>query len=460
MIILHFINRLKERRFLEKRLNSNKSELIILYGRRRVGKTFLLEHSLKQGLFFSCDLSKPQYLMNTFFNQLKPLLDLPMDLKISTWDEFFSLLKTTILKQKIRSVVFDEFQYIPQRDESFLSIFQRWWDKEFKKMNVFFVLCGSYVGMIERMALSQNSPLYGRRTGQYRLMPMDFFDSSLFLSKMDIISKINSYAVLGGIPIYLLEFSEYSNFKDALLEKIFSPGEFLLEEGRFLTLEEFRKDPSTYFTILNVISSGRTKPVEISTLSGVEHKNIGTYLSKLLDLQFIRKEFPFSMKKPKNVPLYFIEDDYLRFYFKYIFKNIDKIYRGMGEMVAEEVLKSFSTYVSFTFEKIAKQYLIEKINPDSIGRWWDKGEEIDLVAVKDRKLIVGECKWTNKPVDNSTFLKLKRKSSKLLEYLDYDFEEIEYYLFSKSGFKNIEKSHDVHLVDLEEISKVQRHHVK
>ncbi len=116
--------------------------------------------------------------------------------------------------------------------------------------------------------------------------------------------------------------------------------------------------------------------------------------------------------------------------------------------------------MSFTFEKIAKQYLIEKINPDSIGRWWDKGEEIDLVAVKGKKLIVGECKWTNKPVDNSTFVKLKRKSSKLLEYLDYDFEEIEYYLFSKSGFKNIEKSHDVHLVDLEEISKVQRHHVR
>ena len=451
---MKFINRLKERGFLEKRLHSNKSELIILYGRRRVGKTFLLEYSMKEGLFFSCDLSKPEYLMNTFFNQLKPILDLPIDLKISTWDEFFSLLKNAILKQKIRSVVFDEFQYIPQRDESFLSIFQRWWDREFKKMDVLFVLCGSYVGMIERMALSQNSPLYGRRTGQYRLMPMDFFDSSRFLAEMDIVSKINSYAVLGGIPIYLLEFSEYDNFKKALLEKIFSPGEFLLEEGRFLTLEEFRKDPSTYFTILNVISSGRTKPVEISTLSGVEHKNIGTYLSKLLDLQFVRKELPFSIKKPKSTPLYFIEDDYLRFYFKYIYKNIEKVYRGMGENIVNEILRDFSTYVSFTFEKIAKQYLIKKINPDSIGRWWNKGEEIDIVAVKNEKLIVGECKWTNKAVDNSVLVKLRRKLSKLLEYLDYDFEEIEFYLFSKSGFKGIQKSNDVHLIDLQEISKI------
>lgn len=449
---MRMINRFTEREFLKQRLLSDKSELVVIYGRRRVGKTFLLENSLERSLFLSADLSSPVYLMNVFFSQIKGILDLPDALKIGTWDEFFSFLKMAVLSGKIDSVVFDEFQYISQNDGAFLSIFQRWWDREFSKMNVFFVLCGSYVGMIEKIALYENSPLYGRRTGQYRIMPMDFFDGGAFLPKMDTVSKVNSYAVLGGIPIYLLEFGGYGSFERALLERVFSPGQFLLEEGRFLTLEEFKKDPSTYFTILNVIASGRTKPVEISTLSGVAHNNIGVYLSRLLELQLVRKELPFSMKRPKNTPLYFIDDEYLRFFFRYVFRNIEGVYRGIGENVARDVIADLPNYVSFAFEKIAKQYLIRKIQPDSIGRWWYKGEEIDIVAVKGKKLIVGECKWTGKPVGNSVVLSMQRKTAVLLEDLKYDFDEIEYYVFSKSGFENIANPGNCNFVSLGDLN--------
>jgi len=448
----YMINRKTEKAFIQKKMKSEKAELLVIYGRRRVGKTYLLENSFDSPLFFTADLSSPKQLMNNFMNPLKKILDLPDSLRISNWNEFFQFLANAVRTFKTKqAIIFDEFQYIPQKDDSFLSIFQKWWDKEFSKLPVVIVLCGSYVGMIEKIALSINSPIYGRRTGQYLVAPMNFFDASLFLKKMDIENRIKTYSVTGGIPLYLKEFSDYSNFSKALKEKVLSPGEFLLEEGRFLTLEEFSRDPATYFDILKTVANGRTKPNEISNLTEIPYKGIGTYLAKLVDLKLLRKEFPFSLKKPRRTPLYFIDDEYLRFYFKFLYPHKELIYRGRSDYLIKIISKALPQFVSFTFEKIAKQYLEKTIKPEKIGRWWRKGEEIDIVAICENALIVCEVKWTNKPVGSSVLYNLQRKAGLLQEDVKKNFKKVIYYLFSKSGFAGMKPQDNLVMVNLEDI---------
>ncbi|KUK15155.1 MAG: ATPase [Petrotoga mobilis] len=146
-----FIDREKECEFLRRKVSSNRAELLIVYGRRRVGKTFLLQNCLEKALFFTADLSSSFHLMNRFLNEIKTILKLPATLRISSWDEFFSLLKNVFeIRKDLKTVVFDEFQYIPMRDEVFMSVLQRWWDEVFSKMGIKMILCGSYIGMIEK----------------------------------------------------------------------------------------------------------------------------------------------------------------------------------------------------------------------------------------------------------------------------------------------------------------------
>jgi len=447
---MSMINRTLEQKFLKKKADSKKAELLVIYGRRRVGKTFLLSTVFPESLFLTADLSSPINLMNSFLNEFKSSLGLPSSLRINEWDEFFSFLLNYIkLQSKKPVIIFDEFQYIALNDKAFLSILQKWWDKAFKNLNMMMVLCGSYAGMIEKIALSQNSPLYGRRTGQFKIEPMDFYDASLFLKDIPEQEKIKVFSVTGGIPIYLKEFSDYNNFEEGLLEKCFSPGEFLVDEGAFITMEEFSRESSLYFDILRVVASGRTTPNEISTLTGIKYNGLGSYLRKLVDLNLLKREHPFSIKSPRKKSLYSIGDHYLRFYFKYISPNKELIYRESADAILEKVKESFPRFCSYTFEEVCKDYLWKSLKPDSMGRWWYKDQEIDIVAVKNNSLHICECKWTTKKVDYKVLDALKAKTNSLLTDLKSEFDDIQYHLFSKNGFDNIPEEENVEFVSFE-----------
>jgi AAA+ ATPase superfamily predicted ATPase len=446
------IDRERECEFLRRKISSNKAELLIIYGRRRVGKTFLLQNCLEKALFFTADLSSSIQLMNRFLDEIKPILNLPVTLKISTWDEFFSLLKNVFeTREGLKVVVFDEFQYIPMKDESFMSILQRWWDEVFSKIGVKMILCGSQIGMIEKIALAQNSPLYGRRTGQYQILPLDFFDSIKFLNFENEEDYVKTYSVTDGVPLYLREFSGYRDFKTALIEKVLTPGEYLVEEGRFLTLEEFH-DPSSYYSILQAIALGKTSPSEIADVSGIDIRSINVYLSRLVELKFVEKEVPFSLsRKPKRKPRYHLSDEYLRFYFRYIHPHKELIYRGLINEALEKISTTFDQHVSFTFEKIVRQYMIRKVGVEKTGRWWSKDVEIDIVGIKGNTLYVGECKWSNKKIDVLVLNRLRSKVPYLLKDLQIDNLSVVYYLFSRSGFDGLKETEEVKLVELKDL---------
>ncbi|MDO9508239.1 MAG: ATP-binding protein [Thermovirgaceae bacterium] len=446
------IGRDVERSWFLKKSQSGKAELIVLYGRRRVGKTYLLENTFPEALFLTADLADTVTLINRFSEPLKQRLGLPGGIALSTWDDFFSLLENALIQKRCRLVIWDEFQYIPQRDHSFLSIFQRWWDSVFSKMPVLMVLCGSMIGMMERIALSEKSPLYGRRTGQYHLQPLDFFSVRGFLQKMNPLNRVLTYSVTGGIPLYLKQFSEYVSFEKGLLEKVLSPGEFLVEEGRFLVLEEFKKDPTSYFSILQTIASGRTRASEVAQLSGIPHQNLPVYLRNLLNLHLVKKEFPFALKTPKKTPLYFIDDEYLKFYFRFLMNSKDLIYRERGSDLLKNIMDQMSVHASMTFEKICRAWLERSESFERVGRWWDKNEEIDIVGIKGNLLAAAECKWTNQPLGVAVYRNLLRKTALFQGASGKNNEKTEFYLFSRSGFRGISPAPDLHLVDLETLS--------
>jgi len=441
------IGRENEKAFLLKKARSGAPELVVLYGRRRVGKTFLLENSFPGALFLTADLSDTASLISRFSIPVKEMLGLPQTLAVTDWDTFFDLLAQS-LAQTDTPVIWDEFQYIPQRDPAFLSVFQRWWDSTFSRTPVTMVLCGSFIGMMEKLALAQNSPLYGRRTAQYHLRPLDFFSAQQFIPHMEPVDRVSLYSITGGIPLYLKQFSSFSSLKKGLMTKVLAPGEFLVEEGRFLVLEEFKKDPSTYFSILKAVASGRTRSSEIAQLTGVPHHNLPPYLRNLINLRLLSREYPFSLKKPKNRPLYVIEDEYLRFYFRYLFDAQELIYRERGSDVLERISASLPEHVSFVFEKICRSWLAINVAPEKLGRWWDKNEELDIAAVSDNTLFAAECKWTNQPVGRKTYGNLLRKTALLQQALGREWDTTQYYLFSKSGFRDIAASPGLHMVDL------------
>jgi len=269
---------------------------------------------------------------------------------------------------------------------------------------------------------------------------------------MSSFDRVQTWSVTGGVPLYLRQFSGYRKFEDALLEKVLSPGEFLVEEGRFLVLEEFKKDPTTFFAILQTIASGRTRAAEVAQLSGVPHQNLPVYLRKLLNLGLVKKEHPFSLKTPKKTPLYFIDDEYLRFYFRFLMNAKDFVYRERGNELRERIMERMPVHASMTFEKICRSWMQRSASFDRVGRWWNKSEEIDIVAIKGNLLAPAECKWTNQPVGASIYRNLLRKTSILQEALGKKTHKIECYLFSRSGFAGILPAQDLHLVDLETLS--------
>ncbi len=453
---MHFFNRIREVQFLKNRASSGKSELLVLYGRRRVGKSFLLEHTFPKALYFTADLTRPFFQMNRFLDLLKGPLDLPQSMSVDSWDSFFHFLHACIQKKPTPTVViFDEFQYLPSQDPAFLSILQRWWDKSFSAQPLVMILCGSYIGMMEKTVLSPHSPIYGRRSGQYLIKPMDFFDVRSFVKHMPPEDQILVYACVGGIPLYLREFEGCQGFSEGLEQRILQPGQFLVDEGNYLTMEEFSSESSSYFDILRIVAQGRTRPNEIASLTGIPQKGLGTYLRRLLDVQLLRKETPFSLKRPRHTPLYFIDDDYLRFFFRFLFDGKDQIYRGNTSALQKKIKEQMPMFASVSFEKIAHEYIQRVIQPDRMGRWWKEKDEMDLVATKDNTLIVGEVKWTGKKLGPSILEELKRKTERLQADIGHSFDHIEYYLFSKNGFASPFPASEVRCMSLEDIVQTQ-----
>ena len=441
-----FVNRKKELQLLEEEYLSHDFKFTVLYGRRRVGKTTLLKKyiSSKPYIYFLVTLESLPIVIQRFQNMVAEFLNdaFLKEIELKSFEQIFSYLAKQNLSQKV-VVVIDEFQYLGKLDKSIPSQFQYIIDEILKNKNIHLVLCGSIISIMYEQTLSYNSPLYGRRTSSIKLDALNFEYLSAFFPSKNEIELIELYAVLYGVPKYLELFKNSDTIFEAIEKNILDKNAFLYEEPRFILQNEVN-EPMTYFSILETIANGEHKLGNIAGKLNKNVQNITSFISKLIELEIIYKDVPITEKLPNKSKkgLYFIKDNFFRFWFSYVLPYKSQLELGNTNYAMVKIKENFSGFVAKIYEDLAVEYTLKNYPLLKAGRWWNKDEEIDVVGVNEKFIVVGECKYSNKKVGIDILKELERKSKKIESTLPIKH----YLLFSKSGFTKelmaIEKSRE------------------
>lgn len=313
-------------------------------------------------------------------------------------------------------------------------------DEKFRDSKLFIILCGSSMSFMENQVLGYKSPLYGRRTAQFRIEPFNFFEAKEYYNNFSILDLAIVYGITGGIPQYLEKISDKKSIEDNIKDNFLDTSSYLFEEPGNLIKQELR-EPSQYNAIIKAIANGSSRLNEIATKTGIETALCSNYISSLISLGLVNKEFPIGEERTKKT-IYRIQDYMFRFWYRFIPSNIARIHKGMRDSVYHSIEMQLSHYMGEVFETICKQYMWKENMAGclpfefiDIGRWWGNNpkqkreEEIDLLAFDDEKrAIFGECRWNNELVGKDVLDELIEQS-KLFSY-----KENYYYLFAKNGF--------------------------
>lgn len=461
-----FYNRENELKRLEARYAESKAQLLIMYGRRRVGKTELLQQfaSDKPHIYFLADLSSEKGQLQQFSEKIRLYTNDPALIAnpFSNWNSLFAYLKQLALQERL-IVMIDEYQYLHSSNRAIASILQKAWDEGLKDSSIFLVLCGSYVSVIEHELLAYKSPLYGRRTGQFYIEPMNFYQAGHFFKSYTMIDKIRAFGMLGGIPAYLLQFDAAKSIEENIPAAFLYTDAFLYNETRFLLLEKLR-EPRNYFSILKAIAFGATRVNKIVQISGLDRGMVVKYLDVLQNLRIIRKELPVTEHRPEKSRkgIYIIQDQYFRFWFRFVMPNQGFIEENRQEFVLHErILPFLDQFLGKIFERVCidflKQMTLSDKLPfqiDKIGNYWKGETEIDIVVldIQQEHAFLCECKWSSKKAGINILDDLIKKSAVFQQQLN--IRNIYYGIFSKSGFtegmKEMKRS-DLFLFDLNDL---------
>lgn len=393
-MISNFINREEELSLLDREWKKTSGSFLILHGRRRIGKTRLIMEfcSSKKGILYIAEDTSMQIQINGLKEKMAEILNdtLLETLDIKDWDQLFNYF-TKNAPQKRYYLVIDEFTYLVKSDKRILSILQKYWDTFFLSSNVFIILSGSLLGLMSEKVLSYSSPLYGRRSRDILLGTLAFKDSKKFVT-MSFEDQLKIFLIIGGVPEYLLKASDYNNLNSFLEIEFFNKQGYFYREPHFIISQEFR-EIKTYFSILNAIAYGNTKPTRIANFVGINAREIYPYLENLIRLGFIERETPVVGNQKRGI--YIIKDDVFDFWFNFIFKYREEIERGSYTLKKD----SFNAFFSKKFEKFCLKEITPKLLPKyrKIGRWWYKTEEIDIIAINEdeNEIMFIECKWSN-----------------------------------------------------------------
>ena len=473
-----FIGRKAELAFLEDKYAAQGGQLVVLYGRRRVGKTETLREFCKgkKHVFYSCTQSTDEVQLRKFSKRILQE-DIPAKNYISEfedWEKAFNSILDLPCEDGKKLIVIDEFPYMCKANKSIPSILQNIWDSSFKDSNVMIVLCGSAMSFIEKDLLSEKNPLYGRATGIYKMTEMGFYDAIKFFPDYSEVDKVLAYSILGGIPHYLKQFNPELSLEEDIKKNILTKGCVLYSEVDFLLHQELRETP-IYNSIIEAVALGSTRLNDISQKSLVDDTSkTSVYLKNLIELGVVEREFSVDSKiKEKassNRGTYRLTDNFFRFWYAFGFTNFSQLEDGDVDGVYEYVIKpALREFASKSFEEICKEFVkeLQKKNLlpfrySKMGRWTGKttvrdteakdglrvaDTEIDLLAIGTNKYLVGECKFKNSPFSYSEYLDTKAKLTPLKNKSDFY-----YALFSLTGFdEKIKDEDNVQLYEFKDI---------
>lgn len=372
---------------INKLLESNTFEFIIIYGRRRVGKTELILQATRNTnriYYLAVGARNLERFYDLCTRQYPEVSKLRMD-----WEVLFEY-----LRDRVDVIVIDEFQNMIKEDANILNIFQSVTDTVLTDSRLKLFILGSSVSIITSKVLDYQSPLYGRRTGSIDLKAVSFFDLQKFYPDLNIRELIEIYGFADGIPFYLIKLDD--RLWPWLGKETGDKNSFLKDEVDFIMRYEF-EDVSTYKLILEAIAYGKTKLGDIKDFMGVKRTDISPYLRNLIEVGMIKREVPITEKAKSRLGRYYISDNFLKFWFRYIYPNVSAIEEGIFDI--DLIKHDYNRYLGGIFEHVAKQFLIrnkdEIFNFTRIGKWWHREREIDVVAMNELngEILFLECNW-------------------------------------------------------------------
>jgi len=441
-----FVDREQEMQILQSEYDRDGSSLVVLYGRRRVGKTTLISEFIKDknALFFLASEEAESQNRSAFKEKSAEFIDsdLLRDAEIKSWDLLFKSIMDTSFESK-PVIVLDEFQYLGKANPAFPSVFQRIWEEILKDKSVMVILCGSLISMMESQTLAYSSPLYGRRTAQIRLKQIPFSYYHEFFPDKNRRELIEMYAVTGGVPKYIELFSENGDIYSAIQKSVLNRSGYLYDEPHFLLQQEV-SEVGSYFSVIKAIAAGNHKLSAISAALEIKATSLTKYLKTLIDLDILEREVPITEDNPEKSKkgLYKIKDNYLRFWFAFVYPNMSFIESGHSRIVMNKIRKSLvPNHIAFVYEDVCKERMWElnandvwPFNFTKLGRYWDSNTEVDIVALdpEGKHLILGECKYWQEPVGVNVLRDLEAKTDSVA--WERNNRKVWYVLFSASGF--------------------------
>lgn len=426
-----FIGREREVAALDRLYESNKFEFAVIYGRRRVGKTALINHFIdnKEAIYFMGVESNEKQNLENFS---KSIIEYSSGIEAETSFLSFQAALEYVFKlaEKKRFILaIDEYPYVARSSKSLASTLQLLIDKYKDTSQLMLILCGSSMSYMEDEVLAYKSPLYGRRTAQMKIQPFSFEETCRCFKNFSDEDKALAYGIVGGTPQYLLQMDDRLSIEDNIKNTYLNPISFLYEEPTNLLKQEVR-EPAIYTAIITAIAVGASRMSDISNKVGEDSNICANYLKSLINLGIVKKETPYGEKTSRK-SIYSIEDNMFRFWYRFVPNNNSVIMRGAADIVYRRIEPQLSEYMGAVFEEICKQYLwkllLDGNSPvefSELGRWWGndpiekKQTEIDIMGEQDKQTaLFGECKWTNEKVDLGV-LETLIKRSKLFSYIN------------------------------------------
>ena len=455
-----FIGRKKELDFLESVYTSDQSAFIPIYGRRRVGKSELILHFLsnKKGIYFVGKRAQSKIQIQEFLREASVALKQSVLEGFSTddWENALCVVADSSRNNRKLIIVLDEFQWSVESSPELLSVLQKLWDKEWKNNGkILLIVCGSYIGFMEREVLGKKSPLFGRRTGQIFLKPFGYREAGEFHPEYSPVDRARTYFICGGIPWYLNFFNPRCSVEMNIVENLLNPFAPLFQEPDFLLREELR-DVKNYYAILMTIASGIHSQNNISKNTGIDSRSLHYYLKQLLELGYISRQYPLTTSPPgSRYVRYILDDPLLRFWFRFIYPNTSYISHAGGEKAMQaRISPGLDAYFGYCFERLCREALPDIYMKDGvtasfeIGEYWNPKTQIDLVGIRDDHWIdIGECKWGNIPSIKSLIKTLKLK---LEYYPNPKNHTIALHIFSRTPIR-IQEPHGIRFHSLEDL---------
>ncbi len=468
---MKFVDRHLELGALDQAWDTSEARFLVLYGRRRIGKTRLLTHWLgtraPRAIYWVAKPASSASLLRSFSlavhrgqgeGHADPEFTYPS--WEMAWQEVAKLTRSGRL-----ALFLDEFTYTLDATPDLSGTLQNAWDQTLSRSNLLLVLAGSHIGMMERELLSYRAPLYGRASGRLLLQQLPFSALAELFPAYDAAERVALYAVLGGIPAYLERFDADRSLSHNIKTRLLTPVNLLQEEPRLL-LQEQLAEPRNYMAILEAIAQGRRLPREIAASVGLEGSHVSKYLGVLQDLRLVHRDVPATVRRPERSRKgrYVITDPYLRFYFRFLSRRQEDIALGRIRSTWQRIQRQMISFIGAgTFEELCREWVSIQgdagqlpLVPERVGSFWSKQAQVDVVAVdwSEKQILLGEVKWSRDPVGRGVVDQLVAKTDKVVPAGDWT---VHYSLFARAGFtggaRAAAREHGALLVDLERLDR-------